>query len=151
MITMLVTALITAAPGAAIPEERMITLRAALVAAEAKWQGAALSNYSYRLVSGGPFGHTTYVVVVEGAQCKARSRTHLGKRVSRWKRDTCDRRRLADLFAEFRRQLSYSQERVELTFDPDTGVPIKASFQPHIEVPDQDEYFEISSFEARRR
>jgi hypothetical protein len=137
--------LVAEAPGTAIAAEKTAVLRTAVDEAEHTWRTAALSSFSYHLVAGGPFGYTTYAISVDDNGCKAKSRSTFGNRTTRWKPETCEGQSMDDLFAELRRQLSYAQERVELSFDPDYGYPTKASFQPH-KSDDQSEYFEISTF-----
>jgi Family of unknown function (DUF6174) len=145
---LLATLLVADPPGTAIAAEKAAVLRIAVDEAEHGWRIAALSSFSYHLVVGGPFGYTTYVISVDGIKCKAKSRSTFGKRTTRWKPDNCEGQSMGDLFAELRRQLSYSQERIELSFDPNYGYPIKVSFQPH-ESDDQSEYFEINMFKKR--
>ena len=144
---LLATLLVAEPPGAVIAAEKTVALQAQLEEAEHQWRNAALGNYSYQLKAGGPFGYTTYVISIDGNECSAKSRSTFGKRTTRWKRDTCEGQSVEGLFVEFRRQLSYAQELVELDFDPNYGYPSKVSFQPH-NSDDQSEYFEISKFET---
>ena len=139
------TLLVADPPGTAIAAEKTAVLQTAIDEAEHRWRTAALNSFSYHLVVGGPFGYTTYVIRVDGNECKAKSRSTFGKHTSRWKPGPCKGQSMGDLFTEFRRQLSYAQELIELNFDPDYGYPTKVSFQPH-ESDDQSEYFEISTF-----
>ena len=145
----LIAALLAAGPNSAIEPERVAELRKTLTAAEEKWSGGAPTSYSYRLISGGPFGYSTYAVTVTGNDCKARTRSTFGKKVSAWKAASCQDHHVEDIFAELHRQLSIPQERIELNFDPVLGFPLKASFEPHSNIPDQSEYFEITAFKAR--
>ena len=148
MVAVLLATLIVAdPPGTAIAVEEIAVLQTEVDEAEHRWRTAGPSGFSYRLVVGGPFGYTTYVISVHGNECKAKSRSTFAKRTTRWKPETCEGQSMGDLFAEFRRQLSYAQERIELKFNPDYGYPTKSSFQPH-ESDDQSEYFEISSFKT---
>jgi hypothetical protein len=148
VVVLFATLLVADPPGAVIEVEKTVVLQDEADEAEQRWKSAALGNYSYQLKAGGPFGYITYVISVEGNECKAKARSTFGKRTTRWKRDTCDGQSMRDLFVEFRRQLSYAQERIELSFDLERGYPTKASFQPH-DSDDQSEYFEITKFETR--
>lgn len=146
----LLAALLVADPGAAIPSDRIDALRSALDAAEAHWHAKAPASYSYQLTSGGPFGAIIHAITVKNGECRARSRTKFGRRFSAWQPASCEGYSIPDIHAELRRQLSLPQERIELTFDPAYGFPIDASFEPHSDIHDQSEYFEIRSFKLRR-
>ena len=148
MLGAFVASLLVAPPGSAIESARITPLQLAVAEAEQKWRRAAPYRYSYRLVSGGPFGYTTYLISVDGDMCSAKSRSTSGRRVTRWKRASCAGRTFNEVFVELRRQLAQPQERIELNFDPLYGYPTKASFQPHSGNEDQSEYFETSSFKV---
>ncbi len=150
MINTLIAAILVAGPGSAIAAEEIAVLQAAVDEAERKWRSAIPAGYSYHLIGGGPFGYTTYMISVDGDECRAKSRLTFGRHVTRWKRDTCEGQSIASLFGELRRQLSYPQERIELIFDSVYGYPKKVSFQPYSEIEDQSEYFEMQSFKVRR-
>ena len=150
MIFAILTTLLMANPGTAIAADRVAALQAEVAEAEQKWQSTTPESYTYRLISGGPFGYCTFVIQVNGRTCTAKSRYTSGKHVTRWKLDTCEGNTIVAQFVELRRQLSFPQERIELIFDPVRGYPTKASFEPHSEIEDQSEYFEISSFKTHQ-
>jgi len=147
----LLAVLLGAEPGDVISADRIDTLRSTLDAAEANWRTHAPASYRYQLTSGGPFGATMHAISVTGGECKAKMRTKFGRKVSAWKPASCDGYSIADILAELRRQLSLPQERIELAFDATYGFPTIASFEPHSEIHDQSEYFEIKAFRARER
>jgi hypothetical protein len=147
----LLIVVLAADPQSAISTDRIAALQTTLNEAEARWRSVAPARYRYRLISGGPFYYTTYLIVVNGGECHARARAHFGKKPAAWKPASCDGHTVADILSEVRRQLSFPQERIELAFDPTYGYPISASFEPHSGIEDQSEYFEIEAFKAYRR
>jgi hypothetical protein len=136
-------------PGSTIAAEKIAGIAVAVRAAEEKWQSAKPKSYSYRLISGGPFGYETYLIEIDGGQCHAQSRSTWGNRETPWKRDTCGGQTISAVFTELKRQLELPQELVEVTFDPVYGYPTKVRVQPVAE--DQSEYFEVTEFNVLER
>ena len=100
--------------------------------AEAQWNTAQLTNYSYTLVRGDPpYGHTTFSIRVRGADCRALSSVTLFGRTQRWKEDTCAGHTMVELFDRIRDQLTRGVTTWRMEFDEKYGYLRSLDLEPY--------------------
>jgi hypothetical protein len=118
-----------------VADDTVSESHARLDAAERLWNSMALRRHSYTLVSGGAFGHTRYRVIVRDGQCSA-----IAKPTPRsdWERVDCEGLTMADVFAEFRKQLAACPNAyVRIVFNERFGYIEELFFEPKTDISDQ--------------
>lgn len=118
-----------------------------LQAAEAKWQQAHLTNYSYVLTTSGYMYQTEVKVQFKDGNCVAQERGEHRK----WRPTSCDRNRVSDLFDSVRAVLRADPKGASVTYDPRYGYIEIAFFNAEPDLHDSDYSVSISAFKVRRR